>query len=369
MAAPDEHMPYLRDFGIQVSYDRATNTGTESTTDLVSVFRLIDYLSTGCNSLRDDVIQKMYGGGVRRHAMTERLHRALEAMMYECGDRRALGHFLRGGIRIQERSEYVGWPRAGAEITQDMVEVRIVTVQPIEVFRAMRQDGINIPEPLERLAQHCFRSEGGPIAPEFQHFGSRFQVDHAALGCDWSSAAYVQHATNQAYAEDAAARADAKNKANELLKRILTDEEFLYYEKEFCVNVVGAKWDYRIFSDGLTHIREHGSNVVIYTACLQIEPVEGKSAPRADRIVMEYLLIKNDEERYLSTANLFDQRPPYVACADGAPFTRILSDTIREDFEFMRWEQWPAEVVAARRDACAGFTVANPRMNFPIIGF
>jgi hypothetical protein len=98
----------------------------------------------------------------------------------------------------------------------------------------------------------------------------------------------------------------AKNRARNLLLEILPPIE----RERFCctgvIHVTGSRSGnvYEISPGSQTTIRHQGK-IIAYT-CLQLS----LPFPTFDRMVAEYLLIKNDENHYLLTANVFANTRP-----------------------------------------------------------
>jgi hypothetical protein len=93
----------------------------------------------------------------------------------------------------------------------------------------------------------------------------------------------------------------AKEKARELLQRVLPNLVWKEYRETGLVKIIGKRGTYFISPFSHTEIRDLEHNKLIAHACLQfLIP-----APIYDRVIAEYLLIKNDEDRYWVTANIF----------------------------------------------------------------
>lgn len=95
----------------------------------------------------------------------------------------------------------------------------------------------------------------------------------------------------------------AKEKARELLRSILTESEWKNLEDKGVIRLQGKRGDYLISPYSQTEIRDLKSDRCVAYACLQISlPV-----PTYDRMVAEYLLIRNAEDVYWKTANIFSR--------------------------------------------------------------
>jgi hypothetical protein len=135
----------------------------------------------------------------------------------------------------------------------------------------------------------------------------RIDAARYMLGTDidgsWSGWSAIETRSPEQIAKENAARKDAETKAMALLERVVTPVEFECFEKNKYIEVVTDNFIYRIKSAGQTVILTKDWKTPHKSACLQLTV---PNAPQADRVVMEYLLIKNDEPRYLRTANLFN---------------------------------------------------------------
>lgn len=93
---------------------------------------------------------------------------------------------------------------------------------------------------------------------------------------------------------------DPKIAAEKLLRRVLPEELHVSLGALGYCDVPGKTHkSYRIFKNQKTHVTDKQGNV--YSSCIHLTDTE---APDTDRIVAEYLLIINDEAKYLDTANL-----------------------------------------------------------------
>lgn len=95
----------------------------------------------------------------------------------------------------------------------------------------------------------------------------------------------------------------AKAKARQLLKTVVTEKEWEELEEKNALTIVGKKGIYVILPYSITQIFDSNSKRCTAYACLQLTI----PAPTFDRMVAEYLLIKNDEEKYWKTANIFSR--------------------------------------------------------------
>ncbi len=95
----------------------------------------------------------------------------------------------------------------------------------------------------------------------------------------------------------------AKDKARQLLRSILPENEWSEMEEKGVVQYAGKKGTYVISPYSQTEIRDSVSGRCVAYACLQLSI----PAPTYDRMVAEYLLIRNAEDVYWKTANIFSR--------------------------------------------------------------
>jgi len=95
----------------------------------------------------------------------------------------------------------------------------------------------------------------------------------------------------------------AKDKARQLLRSILPESSWTELEQRGVIQLAGKRGTYIISPYSQTEIRDNSSGRCIAYACLQLSI----PAPTYDRMVAEYLLIKNAEEVYWKTANIFSR--------------------------------------------------------------
>ena len=86
--------------------------------------------------------------------------------------------------------------------------------------------------------------------------------------------------------------------AERLLRSVLPEDLCVSLSAIGECEVQGKKYRYKLFKNKKTHCIQGDK---IFSCCIELSDSE---APDTDRIVAEYLLIRNDEARYLSTANL-----------------------------------------------------------------
>ena len=95
----------------------------------------------------------------------------------------------------------------------------------------------------------------------------------------------------------------AKDKARQLLRQILPDRSWSDLEEKGIIQISGKRGTYVISPYSQTEIRDNVSGRCLAYACLQLSI----PAPTYDRMVAEYLLIKNAEDVYWKTANIFSR--------------------------------------------------------------
>jgi hypothetical protein len=96
---------------------------------------------------------------------------------------------------------------------------------------------------------------------------------------------------------------DAKDKARELLRLVLPGEEWSQLETKGVLKFRGQRALYVISPYSQTEIRDTVTGRCVGHACLQLSI----PAPTYDRVAAEYLLLKNSEDTYWKTANIFEQ--------------------------------------------------------------
>jgi len=95
----------------------------------------------------------------------------------------------------------------------------------------------------------------------------------------------------------------AKDKARILLRQILPEKSWKELEDKGVIHVEGKRGHYVISPYSQTEIRDLASGRCVAYACLQLSI----PAPTYDRMVAEYLLIRNAEDIYWKTANIFSR--------------------------------------------------------------
>jgi hypothetical protein len=95
----------------------------------------------------------------------------------------------------------------------------------------------------------------------------------------------------------------AKDKARQLLRSVLPDNSWNELEERGVIQYSGKRGTYVISPYSQTEIRDASSGRCIAYACLQLSI----PAPTYDRMVAEYLLLRNAEDVYWKTANIFSR--------------------------------------------------------------
>ena len=88
-----------------------------------------------------------------------------------------------------------------------------------------------------------------------------------------------------------------------MLRSILPDSSWSELEDKGVIQIAGKRGNYVISPYSQTEVRDNSSGRCIAYACLQLSI----PAPTYDRMVAEYLLIKNAEDIYWKTANIFSR--------------------------------------------------------------
>lgn len=93
----------------------------------------------------------------------------------------------------------------------------------------------------------------------------------------------------------------ADSRARELLRRVLPEGQWAQFSETGVLEVPGCCGTYRICAHDLTRVVNSQTRRPFASACLQLTV----PAPVHDRIIAEYVLIRNDEDHYWRTANIF----------------------------------------------------------------
>ena len=90
-------------------------------------------------------------------------------------------------------------------------------------------------------------------------------------------------------------------KARQLLKSILPEKSWVELEERGIIQITGKRACYILSPYSYTELRDLSTGRCLAYACLQLSI----PAPIYDRMIAEYLLIKNSENVYWKTANIF----------------------------------------------------------------
>jgi hypothetical protein len=94
-----------------------------------------------------------------------------------------------------------------------------------------------------------------------------------------------------------------QEKARRLLHSVLPDDLRIKMKRENAIQITGKRGIYILSPDRLTEIRDVSTGRRLGGSCLQLSI----AAPAYDRMLAEYLILKNAEDFYWKTANIFDQ--------------------------------------------------------------
>jgi hypothetical protein len=89
--------------------------------------------------------------------------------------------------------------------------------------------------------------------------------------------------------------------AKNLLRRVLPETQWEQFNERETFEIAGSRGTYCISTHDLTRILDPQTRRTRARACLQLTV----PAPVHDRIIAEYLVIRNDEDVYWRTANIF----------------------------------------------------------------
>ena len=91
------------------------------------------------------------------------------------------------------------------------------------------------------------------------------------------------------------------SRAIELLQRVLPETQWAQFCETGILEVSGSQGTYRICARDQTRVLNSQTGRPVASACLQLSV----PAPFHDRLIAEYMLIRNDEDLYWRTANIF----------------------------------------------------------------
>ena len=98
----------------------------------------------------------------------------------------------------------------------------------------------------------------------------------------------------------------SKNAARELLQSLVSEEQWNRFNQSGTLELEGKGGIYRLSTNGPTKVLDSATRRVV--AATRLQPA-GASSPR-DRVIAEYLLIRNDENLYWQTATIESEQPP-----------------------------------------------------------
>jgi hypothetical protein len=98
----------------------------------------------------------------------------------------------------------------------------------------------------------------------------------------------------------------SKNAARELLQSIISEEQWNRFNQSGTLELEGKGGIYRLSTNGATKVLDSATRRVV--VAMRFRPA-GASSPR-DRVIAEYLLIRNDENLYWQTATIEPEQPP-----------------------------------------------------------
>jgi hypothetical protein len=93
----------------------------------------------------------------------------------------------------------------------------------------------------------------------------------------------------------------AEYRAKELLCRVLPEDEWVRFTETGTLEVPGSRGTYRISPFAQTILVDSQTRRPIAGTCLQLSI----PTPPHDRVIAEYILIRNNEDLYWQTANIF----------------------------------------------------------------
>src|SRR5215469_11739771 len=90
-------------------------------------------------------------------------------------------------------------------------------------------------------------------------------------------------------------------RARHVARAVLPDATWTAFREKGFITFRGKRGEYKISPHSQTEIREPRTGRHVGQACLQLSI----PAPACDRMITEYLLLKNAEDFYWQTANIF----------------------------------------------------------------
>jgi len=95
-------------------------------------------------------------------------------------------------------------------------------------------------------------------------------------------------------------RQSSENGARELLRSILSDKQWNQFNQTGILEIAAKGGIYRIRTHGPTQVLDSETRRLVATTRLQL----ATPASAKDRVIAEYLFIRNDENLYWQTANI-----------------------------------------------------------------
>jgi hypothetical protein len=98
----------------------------------------------------------------------------------------------------------------------------------------------------------------------------------------------------------------SKNAARELLQSIISEEQWNRFNQSGTLELEARGGIYRLSTNGPTKVLDSATRSVV--AATRLQPAGAASG--RDRVIAEYLLIRNDENLYWQTATILPEEPP-----------------------------------------------------------
>lgn len=180
-----------------------------------------------------------------------------------------------------------------------------------EIERTAREMDVPRAVVVEDLTTEQFRERYLQAATAMEQELLRAEVDiRRVIGAD-----FAMPAANLPMPPTQQDRDSALIKAEKLLREALPEELYVSLCALEYFIIKGKDNSYKISKDMKTRITMLNGSV--HEACIEFAYAKLPQPPPADRVVMEYLLIKSDEQRYLETANLTRISGPRGEVPDG----------------------------------------------------
>lgn len=237
---------------------------------------------------------------------------------------RELERFLYTGIPVRDPLHRPApWSSTRPQPAFSGPEEGQTLISPLEVFRAMQELRVPVEDPelrlfeshvlerIDRTARETWMGTSSNVRPAAIRFED-LQRSYNEAQAMYQDSVRIRNYNWFEPEEDSKRRRQvqaAQKKALKLLERVVSAEDFDSYQKKRFIETFGKRFKYHIKAAGQTSIYDKNNGSTLFSSCLQLAGDETYGAPQEDRVVMEYLMIKNDEERYLKTANLtpYDQ--------------------------------------------------------------